>query len=194
MYKNHQPLIAKHAQTPEGFTDVGLFCILSARTRFSNLNEQFQRIKSGDLQPLYGWKRDAYLQHKEQANHRLNKLNTLNNYAYEWTLLDEVSNWPGFSLIKGGFFLQLVYGVSGCIDSRNMKSLGIAREMLELSNRLTIPSKRKRVYEYSRLVKTLGGTEFLWDKWCSEYAESGDGPWTTPYEVSAEHCKTLGIG
>lgn len=209
MFANHQPLIGAYArQSPEAFADVGLFVLLSIRERFPTVRRMFREVKSGNHAALYGWKSEAYAMHVREAPERLARLEDLVTFhnrprgcvnalrVTENHLLAETASWYGFGLVKGGFFLQLVYGLSGCIDVRNADSFGIPDKDIGLAKPRLWRTQYRKVNKYNGLCRSLGGTASLWDFWCRGYAETYRGEredLRTPYDFSEEHCRILGI-
>lgn len=205
MFKQHQPLIAEHATTPDGFADLQLLAIASARMPFSRVAEDFAAVKSGDATPLFAWKHEAWRQAQADKEIRFAAVRSIlydpgadfdTRYPdRESAALALVSQWYGLGFVKGGFVLQMAYGISGCIDARNEETYAVeAKATRAPSSRLGMKSRYKHARAYNALCAALGGTETLWNAWCDYYAASGDNPdWTDGWQVSAEHCRVLGI-
>ena len=210
MYQDHQPKIAAFAsQSSDNFVDVGLLCILSARMPFARVSEDFATVKGGDHAPLFAWKSEAYFELRDEVNARRYKLAAMNDRRNEYIrrgwqgmvtrteteMLSYVLTWFGFNLVKGGFFLQMVYGISGCLDVRNENTYDLQERATRAVPAVSTRRNRDRkAAAYNALCRRLGGTETLWDAWCDYYAASGDNEaWETGEDVSAAHCIILGI-
>lgn len=204
MYAQHQPKIAVFANaSPDNMIDVALFCILSARQPLDRVYDDFREVKDGKLTALWSWKGDAYREMVENRWDRFETLksinaNTKSPHKKADLMMDQVITWKGLGLAKGGFFLQMMFGVSGCMDSRNL-------DLFEINNRAfrtdhltkAKPSTRMRkIRSYHNFIKRLGGTARLWDIWCDLYAEQRGtiaNGLTSGWAVSAYHCEVLGI-
>jgi hypothetical protein len=201
MFSQHQPLIAEHASTPEGLVDIALLAIVSARMPFARVREDFAAVKNGDTTPLFAWKFEAYRRFKERAEKvkaRLEReygFTRRSPYLRTAYMLAEISGEYGLGFVKGGFVLQMAYGVSGCVDTRNIDTFGVSRNAVAPpSVALKYETRLRKARAYTKLINSLGGTGFLWDAWCTYYADSGDNPdWSDGWDVSAEHCRILGI-
>ena len=93
---------------------------------------------------------------------------------------------PGINIAKGGFILQLCWGVSGCMDSVNCKRLGIDQRKLRIPKTLTGRTKTRKIREYLALIEECGGTATLWDQWCHWLADR-DATFIDAREVSRRH-------
>lgn len=88
-----------------------------------------------------------------------------------------MKNVAGLSLSKGGFFMQLVTGKSGCFDSINMNLFGSKLHKIVGAGGIKVPNKtgtienlKKSIDRYNNVMLELLGdnaTQILWDMWCS---------------------------
>jgi hypothetical protein len=110
-------------------------------------------------------------------------------------MLTCVASWFGLGFVKGGFVLQMAYGISGCIDARNIDTFGVNPRSVSAPKKMEqYKTRYRKALAYNKLIRSLGGTENLWNAWCTYYAESGDYPeWVDGWQVSAEHCRILGL-
>jgi hypothetical protein len=109
-------------------------------------------------------------------------------------LLKYFAALPGLGIAKGGFMVQLCFGVSGCLDSHNLKRFNINPNDFKASRykNAKSPALRSAIIEaYHAAVSNCGGTAGLWNSWC-EYVASLR-PSMTAYDVSAIHCDALGL-
>lgn len=198
MFADHQPIIGQWARAcPENFARAQLLAILSARQPFDYVGEDLNAVLAGDPRPLFAWKAAAWFDIQRTAARRLAACEMIycrgSKVAMETELLAEITKTIGLGLIKGGFVAQMVYGVIGCIDSRNQDEFGIAkRRYREIPPSATDATRTRKCREYVLACRKLGGCAFLWDNWCQGYALKG-GRLSTSWEVSAEHCRILGL-
>jgi hypothetical protein len=188
VFNNHQPLIGSWArQSPRNFANVGLFVQLTIRVPLIRAVEDVKRYQEGDWSPLFAFKLDAVKAFEREAEARL--------YALEKDIGDRdaqlltAASWLGFGPVKGGFLLQLVYGVSGCLDSHNIRRLGINPRMFDAHRfkKGRLRTRIRMVKEYHQIVDAAGGTQELWDDWCDAIAESNRHTWNDGTEVSKAH-------
>lgn len=201
MYRDDQPLIARFARsTPESFATVSTFVIATARWPFWRVPAAMRDIaENGEAsQALFSWKPEAY---RDAWRHKVERFEACEAiYLDAWNadharheLLDYVSRWHGFGLAKGGFFLQLTYGLSACLDSHNLERFGLSAAITRRR-----PWKRARtidraIMRYHAAVDTCGGTDGLWNSWCAHVANTDLERYKSPRAVSRLHVEALGI-
>jgi len=208
MYKTHQPLISRWArEDSENLRDVMQFVILTvqqpliraignlAALRSDNENEVHDAQKV-----LWGWKHAAYGYVEENHAHIHTTLENLwassgKPSVVEDAMLAYVSSLPGFGLVKAGFVLQITYGISGCLDSHNIKRYGLdAAAISSKRAKAKRPATRaKHVKHYRKLVEQLGGTEALWNSWCAYVAERQPTRYSSAEQVSALHAHAFDL-
>lgn len=199
MFADHQPLISQWVRShPDNMRDVAIFCIITAHWPFDRVRDDFDDVKSGDTSVLCGWKTEAVRLAHHESGGRFEQLETL--WREDWgpdIMLAHVAQWYGLGHVKGGFFLQLCYGISGCLDVRNAELHGLQRSALRSDGDVRFPTRVKRASRYNELCERLGGTRNLWDTWCDlyalEYQGSRKDDFATGWQVSAEHCRVFGI-
>lgn len=196
MFAEHQPIIGAWArECPENLRQVAMFSVLSAHSRFYTLNRQMDDVhKQGEHSVhLYAWKRDAFNwwhQNVEGVFIRLLHAWECEEKAdFADIALFEALQAPGFGLIKAGFFVQMCFGVSGCIDTHNQKMYDIPLKVVKASN----PSKYSKAMLYNRLIYDLGGSATIWDNWCTRISTIYPDKFADPHDVSKFHCVALGL-
>ena len=83
---------------------------------------------------------------------------------------------PGLGIPKSAFVVQLLTGMSGCMDVHNIRkylpeadaSKGTPSMLQTSGNSEAI--KIKKVHEYQELVKKAGGSQSMWIDWCNHIA------------------------
>lgn len=194
MYHDHQPTIAASARkSPDGFKRACVFVLSTIRvglpTAVAATKTYFTK---GEREPVafFGSKLDGldYLnEHAERLWSCCEHLAaTLDGRDLENALIDVLIDIPGIGFAKAGFISQLVYGCSGCIDTHTLIRFGIpARRFSPWIAGLTSKRRHQFIEEYNDTVEACGGTEMLWDGWCSHVSKlQGYG---TPDEISAMH-------
>lgn len=107
--------------------------------------------------------------------------------ASEDLMLRTMLRVPGIGLAKGGFMLQMCYGLSGCLDTHNVTRFGLPERRYASGHKDT---DTRRASEYNEVCARLGGTAELWDTWC-EYLAERDGRYLSAQEVSRLHLAPL---
>lgn len=194
VFSTHQPAIAAYASDAEGFRRVIRFVHLTIQEPLNRAPAFMRTIDRGDRTPLWGFKGAADEWFDE-------------NYAEVWGacsayaevgdtdgLVAYLSQCPGLGLAKGGFVAQLVWGVSGCLDSHNIARFGLDPNLVRGRKVKRFEAARRRAAAYNATCEQLGGTEALWDSWCEYVAgRPGFGTALGAEGVSALHCVALGI-
>lgn len=207
MFLNHQPSIEKFAkQNENNFFDVVQFVLLTIQQSLYSVPLQMREVKREGIKSSYLWgvKGQAWKWHSE------NKARIFDNFM----LIDQVNpnpdfaaselmlyaaSLPGLGLAKGGFLVQLAFGLAGCLDSHNVERYGLSRSQVSahaFKNARTPKTRHNKVNDYLALCAELGGTKGLWDSWCTYvYNKQGhQGHYESAHHVSALHCEALGLG
>lgn len=202
MYRVHQAAVSQWARRrPENFARVLQFCIMSQRRKFFNVPAAMaEAIAEGPETAglLYGWRarawaeiwdnRDAIFWHcQDIAAHGLRRRETADY------MLAYLAGQFGLDVAKAGFACQLIYGVSGCLDSVNNGRLGLRRFAKGFSTLRTPAARRRRAAAYNGRVYRLGGPAVLWDDWCREMSRRYPSQFPRAYDASALHLECIGV-
>jgi hypothetical protein len=191
----------KARRCPDTFARCGLFVLCSIRVRFPLVSRDFDKVMAGDTSPLYGWKAKAWADLSDNRSERLSRLLSIANEhgsaeLARDELLAEVCTWTGFGPAKAGFLLQMVFNVSGCLDSRNLENFDIDGATVKSRNFKRRENLLAYAAKYHAQVDELGGTETLWNYWCAEYAANFQGSKVrpdlrSPSDFSREHSRIV---
>jgi hypothetical protein len=195
MFATDQTRIAAWAnKSPDNFARIIQFVIITARVPLYRVpGELIDAIERPDESTaLWGWKTRAF-------RHAWNNRNEIFHHCQDImidhdrdALLTYLVTLPGLGLAKGGFVAQLIFGVSGCIDTHNLTRAGLhPRAFREFKPTATAKCRRKRVLAYHAMIDTLGGTERLWNDWCAYLANNQPKTYRNAEHVSALHCNAL---
>lgn len=192
MFSNHQPVIGEWARSdPRNFALTAAFVVCTIRVPLERAIIEYQAYRDhGDVAALWGWKLEAVQDMEENAAARLHALerSRMGRSGDADAMLSRIVSWTGLAFAKGGFLLQLAYGISGCIDSHNEKRLGVDLRGEGLtSSPKRAPTRTRKAKQYNALVRDAGGTERLWDDWCNSIAERRRDVWRDGFEVSRHH-------
>ena len=193
MFSNHQPLIGKSAQSsPAGLARVVQFVSLTIQQTIERVPVDLDVVtKKGVNAPcLWGMKKSNYEYMQKHSRDLYVNAMACNGDATQ--LVNLFGMLPGLGLVKGAFVAQMAFGVSGCLDSHNLKRFGINpnRYKAGVFKNLKQESQAARIKEYNALIDKCGGTEGLWDSWCNYVAERRSNG-TTGEDISALHLAAI---
>lgn len=198
MYRRDQTEISKYALCgPDQMARVVTFVYLTIQQSITTLQQAMQDVDRHGVESkfLWGFKLGAYewLQENKQDVYR-NSLKLWYGHACpvdaEVETLQYFASLPGLGLVKGGFCNQLIFGTTGCIDTHNCNIFEVNPRMFRACDfKVASPKqKAKKARRYAEVCYDVGGSEFLWDNWCSYVAERNG---RAADEISAIHTKAI---
>ena len=187
-------------QGPDALVDVIEFVLCTIQAGLSTVKGQRQDIAAVGLEShfLWGKKAEGLLYAKTKAAWLWGKLSYLKEkgrndphiIAEATLLLMEV---PNLGMVKASFVLQCLGFNTACIDSHNLKRLGLKPSAVKVGYKLSPKAKETKVLAYIKLCQEKGA-EYWWDSWCEYVAGNRANRYlTTADAVSAYHveCITL---
>jgi hypothetical protein len=175
MYKRDCNAIAQHAlASPDGLVDVVEFTLCSIQAGLSTIKQQRRDIKANGLQSKFLWGKKAdgldcitrnkvwfwsYLSHKAEVG---------DNEAIADAIL-ELMKVPNLGMVKAAFVCQMLGMNVACLDSHNIKRLGLTPSAVKVDAKLKPEKKRAKVLAYIELCQKEG-TEYWWNTWCNHVA------------------------
>lgn len=205
MFANHQPVIGAWARAhPDNMHQVIKFVIATVQQSIEEASGPILQdfdAHGPDSRFAFAWKADAlahYGEHFETIHADAIAIYAAAESDREAAiaLTAYFAALPGLGLVKGGFVVQLCFGVSGCIDSHNLKRYNIAPGPFTASafkNLRSPESRAARAARYVDLVEQCGGTEALWDEWCDYVATLRPDRFSDGYDVSELHVSAFGL-
>jgi len=110
----------------------------------------------------------------------------------QYRTMDAVSFWnlcidtvPGLGMVKAAFTVQMLYNELGCIDTHNLRMLGLDR------NAVSGKSKRKR--EQYLQIQSVRSSEQWWNDWCDFVATKYPARYSDGEQVSRLHVEAVGL-
>lgn len=189
MFKDDQKVIAEFsAKNADNFARVQKFVICTIQQQLKTAVKQSNGER--DLN-AFGFKLKALANIAEYKEYRYQAAYELYTEGEHDELLSCVSSWFGFGLVKAGFVLQLAFGISGCIDTHNLKLFGIKKNTVTLGANVKSNTRLKKAIAYNQLIQKIGGTEFLWDTWCEYVAVNQPRTYTNAAQVSSLHVDAI---
>jgi hypothetical protein len=164
MYKRDVAIIAEHAaNSPQGLVDVAEFVLCTIQAGLSTVKAQRLDIAETGLSSrfLWGKKSDglAYIQKNAdwlwlKLHHLKEKGPSNPDIIADATLL--LMQVPNLGMVKASFVLQCLGFNTACIDSHNLKRLGLKPSAVKVSPKLSPEKKRAKVLAYVELCQTQG--------------------------------------
>jgi len=103
---------------------------------------------------------------------------------------------PNIGMVKAGFICQQLGFNTACLDTHNLRRLGMSPSSTKISAKASPELIRKKVSAYVLLCIDKGGAKYWWDSWCNFVAgNSANRSLPTGKLVSNFHveCVTLPI-
>lgn len=204
MYATHQASIGRFARdNADNMAQVIQFTYLTIQQSLEDVGGMMEDVneKGYDSDYLWGWKRSAFAdldQYKEQYFDIA--MGISDGYADPDTrakeLLRYFASLPGLGLVKGGFVVQLCFGLSGCLDRHNIAQFDVNPSTIKASrfkDAKTPKTRNKILDDYQDLIEKCGGTEHLWNSWCDYVASRRPNRFASGFEVSQYHCEAIGV-
>ncbi len=196
MYKRDCAAIQYHAQShAEGLLDVIAFTLCTIQTPLKRCLDQVQDIRAVGAASvaLWGAKREGY----EYATANLSQLYA--DMSDAMARGDDVKAMltmlqvPCLGLVKAGFVCQMFGFDIACLDTHNLKALGMAAKDVKLDAKLSLDKRVAKVQSYITLTRAKGGAEKFWNEWCHYVAAKGglNKGLDTGDVVSAYHVKCV---
>lgn len=173
MYKDEiNDLRATWQAGPDSVVWFGVFVLCTIRAGLYGVHGQLADIahKGEKSKFLWGKKSEGYLwlcSEKERLYSELTWLEENHGRKDPQGIVEAIEllmDCPNLGLAKSAFFLQLLGWEIGCLDSHNLKRLGLPERAFEI-HKLSFKARRARILEYVRICQSIGA-ETLWNDWC----------------------------
>jgi len=154
---------------PDSFVCATAFVLLTIRQPFYLMATQVPDVAKRGTESVYlfGSKRAglAYVRENKTSLHA-----TTLDYAEGRIDLNEVifryMAIPGLGLVKSSFLAQLTVADGACLDTLNLRRLGMGESALKTPKTLSESAIRKRIATYNALWRAHGDSAYWWDSWC----------------------------
>jgi hypothetical protein len=191
MFADHQPQISAFARrSPDNFRRVVVFALCTIRRPLRDAAADTRLACEGKpCHSIFG--------HKIAGLASVNKPEGLYEQCERaWACSDHIEDElvhifqsvPCLGPAKGGFCAQMIYGVSGCLDTHNLARFGLnPHEFRGAEAKYKPATVCAKISAYNELCRKLGGTAYLWDSWCEYIAERGTAGTYSADAISALH-------
>lgn len=176
MYNRDCVAIMSHAQaSTDGLLDVVAFTLSTIQTPLKRCLDQVQdiRVNGEEAKALWGAKRGGYVYAQRNIKVLWEALHEAMALGDTEGAILAMASVPGLGMVKASFVCQMFGFDVACLDTHNLKRLGLESKDVKLDNKLKYEVKLKKVTEYVRLCRDTGGSEFWWNEWCNYVAAKG---------------------
>lgn len=202
MFDTHQYEIGRYARyDARNMFRVITFVLCTIQQQLNIVEECMEDIDHEDAASIYlwGWKREAFMWYRDNKDQVYRTAMDIYDAHPDPSiarheLLKYFASLPGLGLVKGGFVIQLCFGLSGCIDRHNVKRFNIPAgrfKAFRYKNAKTNKTRNAIVREYHAIVDRCGGTASLWDTWCNYLAAKTPSIYKNGYAVSKIHMDAI---
>lgn len=197
MYATHAKAIASYGTaSPTNMAHVVTFVLCTNPGQpFPQIPAQMQQVDEmgADASCLFGSKRAGFLftqGHKAELFREFHRIRREDTPDRRERLIELFLQVPGLGITKAAFVLQCLGEQTACLDTHNLKRLGLAEGAFTLGTKLKAATVRAKIRTYLAACDAVCGTAEWWDSWCervgAKYGHSAD-------YVSALHCDCLSI-
>ena len=198
MFKTDQAIVSAYGRADSvRFGHVLKFVLATIRMPLADVIPNMPKVLAGDrTRCIFGAKHDglAYIDANHAALYAMCEMDMRSSMTVleaENSIVHTLSEIPGLGAVKAGFAAQLLYGISGCLDSHNMVRFGIDKRKFRLWGLKNPVRKAAIINAYNSVCRALGGTEYLWDSWCEHLAKVDFGRYDSAEMVSRLHTAWL---
>jgi hypothetical protein len=177
MYARDCNAIADHAiASPHGLFDVIEFTLCTIQMGLSTVKQQRRDIaaRGADSAFLFGSKRDGWRYARDNIASLWGEAIALRECGTNdaETVTDAVLLFmrvPGLGMVKASFVAQMLGFNVACLDTHNLRRLGLPVSAMKISATLKPDTMRRKVSAYVALCQQEGA-EYWWDTWCNYVA------------------------
>ena len=163
---------------PDALVNTGLFVLLTIQAGLSTVRGSMVKVERDFYQAdcLWGKKADGYEYLNENRDFLYGKLYHIadtKGYDSVEACADVIQLFmavPNLGMVKAAFLAQCLGFNVACIDSHNIKRLGISPNLVKTPPSGMKPATvRRKVEDYVELCQKEGA-EYWWDTWCEYVA------------------------
>ena len=175
MYDRDVPAMAAHAlASPSGLVDIITFVLCTIQQPLQSVENQMADIRqNGDASKyLFGSKRDGYryaVDHADVLHAAVSKAVEVGDAV---GAIDVLTNVPNLGMVKAAFVAQIVGLEVACIDTHNLRRLGLNPSAVKLPKTVKRATKLQKIADYVQLCAETGGARYWWNTWCDYVAGS----------------------
>jgi len=174
-------------EEPEILHRTIVMVLLSIRQPWYKVPEQFADVmkRGADSKYLFGFKRDGY-EKSRQYEKIIHKMIFENPDDLDFVILT-LMKIPGLGLAKASFVAQMAVGDGACLDSHNLRRIGLTADFTRLNKNANGAIIKSKIETYNEAWKTYGDSEFWWNSWCEALAQRSPTKFESASAVSTIH-------
>jgi hypothetical protein len=169
MYDRDMPIMRDHALTsPDGLVDVVTFVLCTIQQPLQSVKNQMADIREHGAASkyLFGSKRIGYQYTVDHASELHAAVVTAVQSGDAITAVDVLSTIPGLGIVKAAFVAQICGLEASCLDTHNLRRLGLAESAFRLAKSVKPETKLSKIRAYLDLCVSTGGARHWWNSWC----------------------------
>jgi hypothetical protein len=173
MYRRDMPAMREHAlASPEGLVDVITFVLCTIQQPLQSVKRQMAdiRVTGAESKYLFGSKRVGYQYACDHAHVLHAAVVKACEVGDAVGAVDVLSNVPGLGVVKASFVAQICGLEASCLDTHNLRRLGLAETAFKLAKSVKPETKLAKIRAYLELCLKSGGSEYWWNSWCATVA------------------------
>jgi hypothetical protein len=184
-------VIAREArESVDVFFWIAVFVILTIRQPFHTMRVQMAdvRAKGAESRYLFGWKRQAFrflAEHKAELQGAAIACHA-GKLSLD-SLIQEYLRIPGLGIVKASFLAQMTVEDGACLDTHNLRSLGLSESAFKTPKTLKPETIAQRISAYNAVWRNIGDSAHWWNSWCDMVATLYPARYGNGAEVSGLH-------
>ena len=177
MYQRDVEEIKSHvANDPQGLVDVVEFVLCTIQAGLSTVKAQRLDIQTYGLRSkfLWGQKAEGLAYTRANKEYLWGKVHEIAEQGFDnvEACADAVELFmriPNLGMVKASFVAQCLGFNVACIDSHNLKRLGLPPTYFAINKKAKPETNRKKVKAYVEFCQ-IEGSAYWWDTWCEYVA------------------------
>ena len=175
MFYRDMPLLRSHAlSSPAGLLDVIAFVLCTIQQPLQSVAKQMADIRANgaEARALFGSKRPGYVYARDHIEVLYAAVKRGAEVGDTVGTVDALLAIPGLGVVKASFVAQICGLEVACLDTHNLRALGLAETAFKLPKGLKPATRLAKVAAYVAVCAESGGSAFWWDRWCETVAGS----------------------
>ena len=187
----------------DAFVNTGLFVLLTIQAGLSTVKGSMEKVSIDGVKAncLWGKKDEGYkylIKHGDYLRSEMYKIADAKGYNSVEACADVVELFmqvPNLGMVKASFLAQCLGFNVACIDSHNVKRLGINPNLVKTPPKAMKPETARRKVEEYIVLTQREGSKYWWNTWCEYVAgNKANRKLTTGNVVSKFHVECITYG
>jgi hypothetical protein len=162
-------IVEQAQKSPDTFPGIVGFVLLTIQQPFYSIARPVRDVAENDYaaRSLWGWKGLGL--HYARAHKRdlhASALAFRDGRIDLDTLILHYLAIPGLGIVKASFLAQMTVGDGACLDTLNLRTLGLAESAFKTPKTLQVKTIRARIAAYNAVWRSVGDSAYWWDAWC----------------------------